>query len=75
VAELGAAFLCADLGITNEPRLDHAAYIDSWLQVLKQDRRALFAASSKASGAAEYLGEIQMRQDQEPSNLGPKPSG
>jgi antirestriction protein ArdC len=75
VAELGAAFLCADLGITNEPRLDHAAYIRSWLRVLKQDRKALFAASSKASAAAEYLGEIQVRQDQAPSNFGPKLSG
>ncbi|MDQ4421229.1 zincin-like metallopeptidase domain-containing protein [Sphingobium sp. DEHP117] len=31
VAELGAAFLCGDLGISAEPRPDHAAYIDNWL--------------------------------------------
>jgi antirestriction protein ArdC len=31
VAELGAAFLCADLRITSEPRPDHSAYINSWL--------------------------------------------
>lgn len=55
VAELGAAFLCADLGITNEPREDHAAYMRSWLYVLKQDRKALFTAGSKASAAADYL--------------------
>jgi len=55
VAELGAAFLCADLGITNEPREDHAAYMRSWLYVLKQERKALFTAGSKASTAAEYL--------------------
>jgi hypothetical protein len=35
VAEIGAAFLCADLGITPETRDDHAAYIASWLKVLK----------------------------------------
>lgn len=55
VAELGAAFLSADLGITNEPRQDHASYIRSWLYVLKQDRKALFTAGSKANAASEYL--------------------
>lgn len=34
--ELGAAFLCADLGITPEPRPDHASYIDNWLNILDQ---------------------------------------
>jgi antirestriction protein ArdC len=38
VAELGAAFLCADLGLHLEDRDDHAAYIGSWLKVLKDDR-------------------------------------
>lgn len=55
VAELGAAFLCADLEITNEPRADHAAYLTHWLSVLKRDPRALFTAASQASLAAEYL--------------------
>ena len=55
VAELGAAFLCADLGLTNEPRADHAAYLASWLQVLQVDRRAIFTAASKAAKAAEFL--------------------
>jgi antirestriction protein ArdC len=58
VAELGAAFLCADLGITNEPRQDHASYIRSWLFVLKQDTKALFAAASRASAASEYLASL-----------------
>jgi antirestriction protein ArdC len=56
VAELGAAFLCADLEITNEPRPDHAAYVANWLEVLKQDRRAIFTAAQKAKDAAAYLG-------------------
>lgn len=55
VAELGAAFLCGDLGISSEPRADHAAYIDSWLRILKGDRKAIFAAASAASRAADYL--------------------
>jgi antirestriction protein ArdC len=56
IAEFGAAFLCADLQIANEPRLDHACYVSSWLKVLKQDRNALFTAANKASAAAAYLG-------------------
>lgn len=55
VAELGAAFLCAELGISNDPRPDHAAYIDSWLRVLKSDSRAVFTAASKAQGAVDWL--------------------
>jgi antirestriction protein ArdC len=55
VAELGAAFLCADLGIANEPRLDHAAYVQSWLKVLKSDSKALFVAAKEASRAVDFL--------------------
>lgn len=55
IAELGAAFLCADLGIAPQPRADHAAYIQSWLEVLKADKRAIFTAASKASQAAGWL--------------------
>ncbi len=58
VAELGAAFLCADLGVTNEPRPDHAAYVAHWLQLLKNDTRAIFAASRMANQAAMYLHEL-----------------
>lgn len=61
VAELGSAFLCADLGISNEPRPDHAAYVASWLDVLKQDQKALFAAASRASAAADYLTGLAQR--------------
>lgn len=55
VAELGAAFLCAELQISNQPRPDHAAYIDSWLRVLKGDCRAVFTAASKAQAAVDWL--------------------
>ena len=40
VAELGAAFLCAELDITPEVRDDHAAYLGHWLEILKEDKRA-----------------------------------
>lgn len=55
IAELGAAFLCADLGITLTPRQDHASYIRNWLRVLKTDKKAIFTAASKASEAANWL--------------------
>ena len=59
VAELGAAFLCSELGITAEPREDHAQYLTSWLSVLKADKRAIFTAASKASTATAWLHERQ----------------
>ncbi|SDO97974.1 hypothetical protein SAMN05216196_1152 [Lutimaribacter pacificus] len=59
VAELGAAFLCADLGLTLEDREDHAAYIGSWLKVLKDDKRAIFTASAHAQRAADFLHGLQ----------------
>ncbi len=55
VAELGSAFLCASLGINTYPRPDHASYINSWLQVLKENKSAIFTASSMASVASQYL--------------------
>ncbi len=55
VAELGAAFLCADLGLALADRADHAAYIGHWLAVLKEDKRAIFAAAAHAQRAADYL--------------------
>jgi antirestriction protein ArdC len=59
VAELGSAFLAADLGIAIEPREDHAAYIRSWLSVLKQDKRAIVQAASHAEKAVRYLHGLQ----------------
>lgn len=59
VAELGAAFLCADLGLALEPREDHAAYIASWLQVLKDDVRFVVSAASHAQKAVNHLKALQ----------------
>lgn len=55
VAELGAAFLCADLALALEAREDHAAYIASWLEVLAHDSRAVFTAAAHAQRAADYI--------------------
>lgn len=59
VAELGAAFVCADLELKLEDRSDHAAYIGSWLKVLRDDKRAIFTAAAHAQRAADYLHGLQ----------------
>ena len=59
VAELGAAFLCADLEITVEARDDHSSYIASWLNVLKNDTRAVFHAAAHAQRAVDFLHSLQ----------------
>jgi antirestriction protein ArdC len=59
VAELGAAFLSADLDLTPEVRDDHASYIASWIKVLKNDKRAIFSAASHAQRAADFLHGLQ----------------
>ena len=55
VAELGAAFATARLGITNNPRPDHAAYLDHWLRILNADPKALFLVAAKAQAAVDHL--------------------
>jgi antirestriction protein ArdC len=55
VAELTSSFVMADLGIANQPRAEHAAYIASWLKILKNDPRAIFTAASKAQAAADWM--------------------
>ena len=59
VAELGSAFVSADLDLTPELREDHASYIASWIKVLKDDKRAIFTAASHAQRAADYLHGLQ----------------
>jgi antirestriction protein ArdC len=59
VAELGSAFLSADLDLTPEVREDHAAYIGSWIKVLKDDKRAIFTAASHAQRAADFMHGLQ----------------
>jgi antirestriction protein ArdC len=63
VAELSAAYLCAGLEITNNPRIDHAQYIANWLEVLKGDTKAIFTAASLATKAVDYLYGLQPDDD------------
>ncbi len=53
VAEINAAFCCASLGIV--PTVRHADYIGAWLEVLREDNRAIVRAASQASKAADWL--------------------
>lgn len=57
VAEIGAAFALATIGLSATPREDHAAYVASWLRVIKSDSRAIFTAASKAQQACDWLVE------------------
>jgi antirestriction protein ArdC len=57
VAELGSAYTMAALELELTPRQDHAAYIDSWLRVLRTDKRAIFTAASQAQKAADWLAQ------------------
>lgn len=66
VAELGAAFLCAEFGF--DGNLRHAGYLATWIELLKTDKRALFTAASMASQAAEYLRTLVLQDQSEIRN-------
>ena len=53
VAGRASAFCCASLGIV--PTVRHADYIAAWLEVLREDNRAIVRAASQASKAADYI--------------------
>jgi antirestriction protein ArdC len=59
VAELGAAFLCADLEVSPSLRDDHAHYIGHWLEIMKGDKKAIFTAAAAANRAVEFLQGLQ----------------
>lgn len=67
VAEMGAAFLCADHGIAN-PDLRHASYIGTWLEALKKDNRIIMTASSQASKAAQWI-DAKVNPEAKPETL------
>jgi antirestriction protein ArdC len=65
IAEISAAFCCASLGIV--PTVRHADYLGSWLEVLREDDRAIVRAASQASKAADYiLGFLPISDELEP---------
>jgi len=59
IAEIGAAFICGRLGLDNEPRQDHAAYIASWIELLDNDPKLVMSAASKAQAAVACLESLQ----------------
>jgi antirestriction protein ArdC len=61
VAELNSCFIGADLGIEPISEEQHSAYIQSWLKVLKSDKRFIFQAASHAQKAVEYVGNLQKK--------------
>jgi len=63
IADTGSSMILADLGIATRPRPDHAAYIATWLSVLRSDTSAIFTAASKAQAAVDWM------HAQQPSNL------
>lgn len=66
-AELTAAFVLADLGLAHHPRADHAAYVASWLKLLKNHPRAIFTAAGKAQAAADWMHARQSATSAPPS--------
>ena len=59
VAEIASGILCAELGISSSLREDHVQYIAHWLDILKGDKKAIFAAASQASHASDFLFSLQ----------------
>jgi len=58
-AELGASFLCAEFGLDNG-KLQHAAYLQGWITLLKHDARAFFTAANRAQEASDYLRRLAL---------------
>jgi antirestriction protein ArdC len=70
VAELGSAFISAELKLEIEPRRDHAPYIQSWLNVLRNDRRAVFTAAAKAQQAVDWLFQRDLKNQEVAASSG-----
>jgi antirestriction protein ArdC len=63
IAELSAAFLCAEFDMDGELR--HAGYIANWIELLRHDARACFTACSKAQAAADFLRGLALADPQQ----------
>jgi antirestriction protein ArdC len=65
IAELTSCFMCVELGVISEPRNDHAQYLNSWIKLLENDKRAFSIAVGKAQQATNYMLEQMGREIQE----------
>ena len=59
IAELTAAFTLGAIGMSSEPREDHAKYVANWLTILKRDKKAIFTAAARAATAADYIRKVE----------------
>ena len=64
VAETGAATLSVLLGVSPEPRADHAQYLNNWLKAIKDNPKAVFTAFTQANKAVEFLYNKQPQQEE-----------
>jgi antirestriction protein ArdC len=65
IAELGAAFQCIKLGVSSEPRADHAKYLNGWLAALKNDKKLIVKAARLAQQAVDHIEGYQSSNEQE----------
>ena len=65
IAELGSAFLNADLGILNATLPDHADYLSNWIAILKGDKKAILTAAAQASKAHGFIKGLLTGREQE----------
>ena len=72
VAEMGAAFLCGNCEIENKTVDQSAAYIQSWLAKLKDDRRLVVHAAAQAQKACDFILDFQREEEEGPSEPQPK---
>src|SRR5208283_1104548 len=63
IAEMGAAFLCAEAGISPAVLENQAAYIKGWLKKLRGDKRLVISAAAQAQRAADYILNICIADD------------
>ena len=70
VAEIGACFLCGQLGIPCSDNMDnHTAYLAEWLKHMQDDDRAIMKAASQASKAAELILSFSRPKQADPEEL------
>ena len=70
IAEMGAAFLCAQIGIPGSDNMEnHTAYLASWLKELREDDRAILRAASQASKATNLILGFSRQPEPEPQEL------
>lgn len=62
VAEIGAALLCATLGLSVEPRADHAHYLNGWMSKLADHKREFVSAASAAAKAVDFISAANEQQ-------------